>query len=622
VPNGTVTVAYSLALTGGGGSGPYAFMLTAGALPAGLTLSSGGLLSGTPTAGGAFNFTVTATDSSGAPGPYTGSRAYALNIASPTVSLSPATVPNGTRTVAYSATLAASGGTAPYTFAVTAGVLPGGLSLSTGGVLSGTPTAIGSFNFAVTATDSSTGAGPYTASRAYTLVVADAQPVASNSSHTVAYGSSGNVVPLGLSGGAAASLNITTPAAHGTAVVSGVTIQYTPAAAYAGSDSFAYIATNASGTSAPATVTLTVSPPTLVVNPSGPQAATVGSAYTRTFTWSGGAAPYSSLQVQNLPAGLSVTATTVNSVTVSGTPTVAGAVNLSLSAVDSSTGTGPFNGAQTVVLTVGAPTLALTPTTLPNASAYGSYSQTLAVTGGLPPHVFTVTAGALPPGLTLSPEGGLAGTAGAPGTYHFTVTATDSSGTAYTGSQAYALVVAWAQTYSGPSPTGSGTITASFTGGGAGCVFSSAQFIALVGQASSPPANTAPAGVQFPYGLFDFATTGCTPGSTLQFSVAYPGALPANTQYWKYGPTPSNPAPHWYALSAGIAGAMVTFSITDGGVGDDNLAADGVIVDAGGAGFVAAATAVAAVPLSDGLMWWLSLSVLAVASLQRRRVTE
>ncbi|RZK99271.1 MAG: hypothetical protein EOO62_25035, partial [Hymenobacter sp.] len=68
-----------------GGTAPYTFAITAGALPAGLTLTSAGTLSGTPTANGTFNFTVTATDNSAAPGPYSGSRAYTLPIAAPAI---------------------------------------------------------------------------------------------------------------------------------------------------------------------------------------------------------------------------------------------------------------------------------------------------------------------------------------------------------------------------------------------------------------------------------------------------------------------------------------------------------------------------------------------------------
>ncbi|MGQ7348998.1 putative Ig domain-containing protein, partial [Streptococcus suis] len=91
-----------------------------------------------------YNFTVTATDSTtGSGAPYTGSRSYALTIAAPTIALTQTTIPAGTAGVAYSETLNATGGTPGYTYAVTAGALPAGVTLSTGGTLSGTPTAAG-----------------------------------------------------------------------------------------------------------------------------------------------------------------------------------------------------------------------------------------------------------------------------------------------------------------------------------------------------------------------------------------------------------------------------------------------------------------------------------------------
>jgi hypothetical protein len=82
--------------------------------------------------------------------------------------LNPTSLPTATVETSYSQTLTATGGTAPYTFAVTAGTLPTGLNLSSGGVLSGTPTALGSSTFTVTATDSSGLAG----SQTYTLAAA------------------------------------------------------------------------------------------------------------------------------------------------------------------------------------------------------------------------------------------------------------------------------------------------------------------------------------------------------------------------------------------------------------------------------------------------------------------
>ncbi|MDP3377013.1 MAG: IPT/TIG domain-containing protein, partial [Brevundimonas sp.] len=171
LPAATTAVAYSESISAAGGVAPYSYALTAGALPAGMTLSSTGVLSGTPTAGGSFNFTVTATDSATGAGPYTGSQAYSLTVGAPTIALSPAALPAATTAVAYSETITASGGVGTYSYALTAGALPAGMTLSSSGVLSGTPTAGGSFNFTVTATDQSTGAGPYTGSRAYSLTV-------------------------------------------------------------------------------------------------------------------------------------------------------------------------------------------------------------------------------------------------------------------------------------------------------------------------------------------------------------------------------------------------------------------------------------------------------------------
>jgi subtilisin-like proprotein convertase family protein len=139
---------------------------------------------------------------------------------------------------------------------------------------------------------------------------------------------------------------------------------------------------------------------------------------------------------------------------------------------------------------------------------------------------------------------------------------------------------------SGNSPTDNpGTITASFTGGGGGCGYGASQFIPLVGNAVSPPAGSAPIDVGFPYGLFNFTVTDCEPGSVLDFTITYPTALPPGTQYWKYGRTPgggANDTPHWYVLPAVISGNTVAFSIADGGLGDDDLTANGSIVDPGG----------------------------------------
>jgi hypothetical protein len=138
--------------------------------------------------------------------------------------------------------------------------------------------------------------------------------------------------------------------------------------------------------------------------------------------------------------------------------------------------------------------------------------------------------------------------------------------------------------YGGPTATTSGYAQISFTGGGPLCGFTRAAFVPLTGDPASPPAGTAPRGVDFAHGLIDFVTSGCTPGSTLTFVVTTPTELPVRTVYWKYGPTPYDATPHWYAIPATVNGNTVTFTITDGGLGDDDLLANGTIVDQGGPG--------------------------------------
>ena len=431
LPNGAVAAAYSQTITASGGVAPYSFNVSAGALPAGLSLSPGGLLTGTPTAGGTFSFTITATDSSPFPGPFSGSQAYLLTIAPPTVVLPATTLAGGTLGAAYSDAIApASGGTAPYAYAVTAGALPGGLTLNAStGAITGTPSALGTFNFSITATDSSTGTGPYTATQSYAITVIDLPPVANNSSLTVAYNAAATNVPLNITGGTPTSLTLGTLPANGTAVVTGTTITYQPNAGYAGADSFTYTATNSGGTSAPATVSVTVQDPVISITPSGGFTAAVAAAYTQTFTFNGGAQPWTGYQVTNLPAGLSITGTTANTVTVSGTPTEAGSFNLNVSATDSSTGNGPYAFGQAFTLNVGPPTLTLAPAPTTFAPTYGAaFSQTFTAGGGIGPYTYTVT-GTLPTGLTLSSGGVLSGTPTNPGNYVVLITATDTGST-------------------------------------------------------------------------------------------------------------------------------------------------------------------------------------------------
>ncbi len=162
LPAGALGQAYSQTISATGGVAPLTFTVSAGSLPPNLTLSSGGLLAGAPTGLGLFNFTVRVTDANGC----FAERAYSLRIC-PLITLQPTALANGNINTAYNQTLTASGGVGPYMFTLESGTLPSGLSLTTGGVLSGTPAQNGVFNPTIKATD----ANGCTGTRAYTFII-------------------------------------------------------------------------------------------------------------------------------------------------------------------------------------------------------------------------------------------------------------------------------------------------------------------------------------------------------------------------------------------------------------------------------------------------------------------
>jgi Putative Ig domain len=161
LPTGQVGTAYSAALTATGGTAPYAWSLSGGTLPAGLKLNtSTGAITGIPTAAAsAAALTISVTDS-GSPA-QSKSVNLSLTIAAAgaaSLSISTISLPNGELGTAYSSTLAAHGGTTPYSWSLTSGTLPAGLILTpAAGIISGTPTAaVNAASLTFMVTDSST----------------------------------------------------------------------------------------------------------------------------------------------------------------------------------------------------------------------------------------------------------------------------------------------------------------------------------------------------------------------------------------------------------------------------------------------------------------------------------
>jgi hypothetical protein len=194
-----------------------------------------------------------------------------------------------------------------------------------------------------------------------------------------------------------------------------------------------------------------------------------------------------------------------------------------------------------------------------------------------------------------------------------TITGTDTVTSAITGTST-PILVAPNNVFSGPSATGTGTITATFTGGGATCGFSAAQYIGAPPGAPPVPPTLPSGATTFPQGMFNFSLAGCTPGSTITMTITYPNSI-AGAQYWKYGPEAANHTAHWYVMPATISGNTASFSITDGGQGDDDFTPNGVIGDPGGPGLAAVAVTPAAIPtLSQWMLALLAFAMLAIAA--------
>jgi hypothetical protein len=409
LPQGTVGVAYSGSIGATGGTAPYTFAIIRGSLPAGLTFSPGGSFGGTPTAFGAFSFTVQVTDSAG----NTNARDFTLGIAPPKLTLTTPPLSNVILGKPLSVQFTATGGVPPYTF-VEFGTLPPGTSLSTSGALTGTPTTLGTYQFQVFVDDTTTASANQTFSITIVepaLVITTATPLPGGvigSPYSTTFAAVGGRPPYLWS---AKGLPTGLVLANTTGLLTGIPTQdgvFTVAVTVTDSSLVAFFSTTQN-------FGLTINPIKLIFTNASLPNGTVGAAYAAILSTSGGDAPVN-FTATGLPPGITLSAAG----SLTGTPTTAGSYTVIISATD-------VNGlaARTSYTVTIAPQLVITTTSAGNAVLGSGFSAKLAATGGTPPYIWL---GAnLPAGLSLAQDGTLSGTPTLAGTASFSVTVIDSN---------------------------------------------------------------------------------------------------------------------------------------------------------------------------------------------------
>ena len=481
---GTVGVPYSATLTGSGGysTGAYTFALASGTLPAGLTLSAGGTLSGTPTAAGTSTFTVQVTSAAASLPPLTATQSYTV-VVYPVLAITPPTANSGSVGAAYSQTLTATGGAGPstYTWSLASGTLPPGLTLSAAGVLSGTPTTAGTFSFTVQVSSQVPTIGAQTASQAYSVVIATVPSLSIAgilSGGTVGVPYSGTLTGVGgYSTGAYTFALASGALPAGLTLSAGGTLSGTPTAA--GTSTFTVQVTSAAASLPPLTATQSytvVIYPVLAITLATASSGSVGVVYSQVFTSTGGGGTSTytwSVTAGAPPPGLTFSAAGV----LSGTPTTAGTFSFTVQVSSQVPTIGVQTASQAFSIVIAALSSLTITGTLGSATAGIPYSATLGATGGYGTgtYTFSLVAGALPTGVTLSAGGTLSGTPTGAGTSTFTVQVTSTLTTAVasllplTATQSFTVVVSATSLTITGSP-GSGTVgvpyAATFTGSG------------------------------------------------------------------------------------------------------------------------------------------------------------
>ena len=417
-----------------GGAGPYTWSVQAGVVPPGLTLDPEGYLTGVPSTAGTYQFSVEVTDSA-VPSPSEASGVVTVTVGpAPTLEVVTPVLQPATEGAAYGDFLSASGGVGSDAWSVSSGTLPSGLSLDGSGYLSGIPLVQGTFTFVVDATDSAS-PSPHVASATVSITIAPAALLATDGLAPASIVEGQTFVgDLNATGGIGpytwSLLSGTLP----TGIALDASGELTGAPTVSGTFTFDAQVTDAASPVpdvASEQVSLTVAPAS-VLTAAVEGALETGNEGTSYFSSVpvqvfGGFVPYTwSIASGELPPGLSFDSAQL---ALEGVPTQPGTYNFGLKITDSSV---PSPETADVLLSVTIEPEApfkVQSVVLPAATQGGEYYQSLQsdASGGVAPYTWGVTAGSLPPGVSLDAQGVIQGVPSTAGTFAFTATVTDSA---------------------------------------------------------------------------------------------------------------------------------------------------------------------------------------------------
>jgi hypothetical protein len=411
LPDAHTGMAYQGSLQVSGGQPPYAWTVTSGSLPVGMSLGSTGALNGAPVAAGTFVFGVTVSDGVSS----TASASFSLRV----VTLLPlmintTTLPAASLGSRYQAYLQATGGAPPFNWVTRTGSLPPGITLAGGGLLAGTPTVAGSYTFIVEVQ----GSFGQNASRLMTLVV-NGGPLTVVTRLVRAVRGVSSLVALQGSGGTRPwtwSLPAAAPPWLALSSAGELTITGPPSGTFPVSVRLR----DARNTTATASVTIVVARRVAIASGNPPNG-TVSAAYRFPFAANEGPTPYVySRSSGALPPGLTLSGAGV----LSGTPITAGdfSFGVKVTAADGTTDLKAYT-----INMARAPLILFS--TLPAARVGLLYSLTLSAQRGQVPYVWTLVSG--PGGMSLVTNtvgARLTGTISVAGQYPLVLRVTDASG--------------------------------------------------------------------------------------------------------------------------------------------------------------------------------------------------